>query len=107
MGARSADGSVPRITMVEPEHPSSDRQIALERLKKRRDLRNHLFAYVVVNGAFWALWALTSGGYIWPVWISGLWAIGLVFNVWDVYIGQKPITEADIQRETDRLHHQH
>lgn len=42
------------------EHPSSEREMALDRLKKRRDLRNHAFAYVVINGAFWALWALTE-----------------------------------------------
>lgn len=86
---------------------SDERTQALERIKKRRDLHAHLFVFVVINGAFWALWALTGdGGYPWPAWITGFWAIGLVINFWDVYV-RRPITEADIVHEMDRLHPQH
>jgi hypothetical protein len=89
------------------DQPLDDRELAIQSLKKRRDLRNHLFAYVVINGAFWGLWAIAGAGNLWPAWISGIWAVGVVFNVWDVYYGKKPITEADVQRETERLQHQH
>jgi hypothetical protein len=84
-----------------------ERTQAVERLKKRRDFNAHLFVYVVVNAAIWMLWALTSdGGYPWPAWLSGCWGIGLVINFWDVYV-RRPITDADIVREMDRLHPQH
>lgn len=88
------------------ELPLNERDAALERLKKRRDFNAHLFVYAVVNAAIWALWASTDSGYPWPAWISGIWAIGLVMNAWDVYV-RRPITEADIDREIKRLHPQH
>ncbi|MDE3069583.1 MAG: 2TM domain-containing protein [Acidobacteriota bacterium] len=86
--------------------PTGVRQQALERIKKRRDFTSHLVAYVVVNGAVWALWALTDGGYPWPAWLSGIWAIGVVMNAWDVY-ARRPISEAEIRREMNRLRPQH
>jgi len=51
----------------------------------------------------WALWAATGTGYPWPAWVTGLWAIGLVMNAWDVHF-RAPITESDVQREIERLH---
>ena len=33
---------------------------------------------------------------------AGAWAIGLILNAWDVYL-RAPITEAEVQREMDRL----
>jgi 2TM domain len=73
------------------------------RLNKRRDFKGHLVAYVVINAALWAVWAATGAGYAWPAWVTGLWAIGLVLNAWDVYF-RAPITEADVQREIERSH---
>ena len=58
---------------------------------------------MVVNAAVWVIWATTGSGYPWPAWITGLWAIGLVLNAWDVYV-RRPITEAEVQRELDRTH---
>jgi hypothetical protein len=75
---------------------------ALQRVKKRRDFQNHLVAYVVINAAVWILWAVTGTGYPWPAWITGVWAIGLVLNGWDVYL-RRSITEADVDREINRL----
>jgi hypothetical protein len=89
--------------MNELEKPSSEREQALVRLNKRRDFKGHLVAYVVINAALWALWAATGTGYAWPAWVTGLWAIGLVLNAWDVYF-RAPITEADVQREIERSH---
>jgi hypothetical protein len=59
-----------------------------------------------MNAATWAVWATTGAGYPWPAWITGLWGIGLVMNFSDVYV-RRPITEAEVQREIDRLHPQH
>ncbi len=87
------------------EEPSI-REQAIGRIGRRRDLAVHAVVFLVVNAAFWAVWAATSGGYPWPAWISGLWAIGLITNAWDVY-GRRPITEAEIAREIDRLRPQH
>jgi len=87
--------------MNEIEQASGEREQALERLKKKRDFQGHLVAYVVVNAALWVLWAATGAGYPWPAWVTGLWAIGLILNAWEVYF-RAPITEADVQREMGR-----
>ena len=94
--------SEPLATQTPHDLESDVREQALERVKKRRDLSTHAFTYLVVNGAVWGVWALTGQGDLWPLWLTGLWAIGLVLNVWDVY-GRRPITEADVRREMDRL----
>lgn len=85
---------------IEPDS-DSERERALDRLKKRRDFQGHVVAYVVVNAALWAIWAATGAGYPWPAWVTGGWAIGLVLNAWDVYF-RAQITEAEVQREIDR-----
>lgn len=86
------------------------REQALQRVKKRRDLHTHAFAYVVINALVWGVWVIigaTSGSWFpWPLWVTLGWGIGLVFNAWDVY-GRRPITETDVHREMERLRHQH
>ncbi len=107
MGARAVGetlGSMERD--LEPEEAGTAREQAVVRVRKRRDFQTHLASFVVVNAAFWVLWAVTGGGYPWPAWITGLWAIGLVLNAWDVYI-RRPITEADVQRELHRGQTEH
>lgn len=84
------------------EETGTDRERALARLRKKRDFQGHVVTYVVVNAALWAVWGLTGGGYPWPAWVTGGWAIGLILNAWDVYM-RAPISEAEIRREMDRL----
>lgn len=88
--------------MAEVEQSGSEREQAIERLKKRRDLQGHIVAYVVVNCALWAIWAVTGAGYPWPAWVTGGWAIGVLLNVWDVYL-RAPITSTDVEREMRRV----
>jgi len=81
----------------------SEREQALGRLKKRRDFQSHVVAFTVVNVAIWVIWAVSGAGYPWPAWLTGLWAIGLILNGWDVYL-RRPITEAEVEREAERVH---
>lgn len=94
------------MAIGEHEQLPSDRELALDRLKKRRDLQTQLVAFLVINAVVWGVWAATGAGYPWPAWLTGLWAIGLLWNAWEAYF-RAPITEADVQRETERLRHQH
>lgn len=85
--------------------PATDaelRDLAFRRLKKRQDFRAHLLVYVVVNAFLWALWALTSQGFPWPVFVTLGWGIGVVMNAWDAY-WRHDITAADVDREVERL----
>lgn len=90
--------------------PEGLRDQALRRLKKRRDLHTHIFAYVVINLVIWGVWlfvGMTSHSWSpWPLWITLAWGVGLAFNAWDVYF-RRPISEAELQREIDRLQHVH
>jgi hypothetical protein len=78
------------------------REVAKQRVEKRRDLGTHAVVFAVVNAAIVAIWALTGGGYFWPAWVIGLWGVGLILNVWDVYF-RRPVTEHDIEQELKRL----
>jgi len=94
------------MATTEIQKPSNEREQALLSLKKRRDLQAHVVSYLVVNAALWAIWAATGAGYPWPAWVTGAWAIGLLLNAWDVYL-RRPITDAEVQHEIERLHPQH
>jgi len=91
---------------LSPTAEAELRDIALRRLKKRRDFHTHVVVYIVVNGFLWALWAvfsITSGWtFPWPVFPLLGWGIGLALNAWDVY-GRREITIADVDREAEKL----
>jgi uncharacterized membrane protein len=79
---------------------------AVESLKKKRDFRAHLLAYVLVNAFFWVIWgvvyAFSGMLFPWPVFPLVGWGVGLAFHAWDAY-GRRPFTEEDIDRELARL----
>jgi len=83
------------------------RELAILRLRKRRDFRSHLAAYVVVNAMLWGIWYVTSLSsdawtFPWPVFVTLGWGVGLVLNYWDVYL-RHDITEGDVESEIERL----
>ena len=55
------------------QNPSSEREQAVLRIKKKRDLQGHLVTYLIVNVAVWVIWAATGAGYPWPAWVTGGW----------------------------------
>lgn len=76
------------------------RRAAVGRLKAKRDFRNHVAIYVIVNAMLIFIWALSGAGYFWPIWAILGWGVGLAFNGYAVHV-QKPITEGDIQAEME------
>lgn len=80
------------------------RRQALARIHAKRSFWWHLGAYILGNAALIAIWSFTSGGYFWPIWPALGWGIGLVFHGLGVFLGMRPITEEQIQREIDRGH---
>jgi hypothetical protein len=77
------------------------REQATIRLRKKRDFRAHLLAYVLINGSLLIIWALTGSGFFWPVFPMLAWGVGLVFHAWDIY--RAPLSEQQIQREMKRM----
>ncbi|SNY59349.1 2TM domain-containing protein [Paractinoplanes atraurantiacus] len=81
------------------------RQEALTRLRKRRELQAHVLAYVLVNLFLNGIWLLTTpGGFYWPMFPMLGWGIGIVFHIWDVFVGSNPSEDA-IRTEMDKLAH--
>lgn len=77
------------------------REAAVERVKAKRDFKRHLAVYVVVNLFLIGIWALSDGGFFWPIFVILGWGVGLLLNGWDAYF-KKPISEEAIQQEMER-----
>ena len=80
------------------------RERALAHLKKKRDFWAHLLVYIMVNSLTIVIWAMTSHGFFWPIFLIAGWGIGVVMNAWDVWHGD--FTEAQVAREMERLQQQ-
>ncbi len=88
--------------MATDTHEQAPRDEAVQQLKKRRDFYGHLIIYTLVNAFLVVIWAITNPhGFFWPVFVMGIWGIGVVMNAWDVY-WRPAITEEDIQHEIRR-----
>ena len=82
------------------EGSETARDLARKRIQKRRNLQGGFVAYVVFNAFFVGVWALTGGGYSWPVWVLGGWGVAMTLGMWDRFRG--PITDDDVDEELRR-----
>lgn len=83
--------------------PSTLRDEAIKRLKKRRDFGAHLLVYCLVNGFVVVIWAMTDlHGFFWPIFPILGWGIGIVLNAWDVY-RREGFSDRQIRREERHL----
>ena len=80
---------------------TDQRKAAIKRLKKKRDFRNNVVSYVLINAFLVVIWAVGGEGFFWPVFVMAGWGVGLAMHGWKVY-GQKPISEESIQHEMGR-----
>jgi cytochrome b561 len=79
------------------------RELAVKRLKKRRDFYAHLLIYVMMNTLIVLTWFMTgANGLFWPVFPIALWGIGVVMQGWDTFHDEE-FGEDRIQREINRL----
>lgn len=102
MATATADDRVEVVAAT----PEALREQALQRLKKRRDFKAHLFVYALVNAVVWGIWLVIAANshswWPWPIFVTLFWGIGLATNAWEVYV-RKPITEEEVQREIEHL----
>ena len=83
-----------------PDQDDDAREQALGRLKARRSFKGLLISAAGVLALMIVIWALSGGGYFWPIWVVFGLGIALVATGWQAYgPRQQPITEDDIQRE--------
>ena len=92
---------------MEAEGTQDDlRDQALASLKRKRDFRNQVAMWALMSAFFVAIWAVTSDaeGFFWPVFPIAGWGIGIGIQGYGIYgPGSKPISEAEIERESERL----
>ena len=84
---------------------SADEQLrrrAVRRLRVRAGFWSHLLMFLTVNTVIVVIWAVTSGGFFWPVFPIVGWGIGLVMNAWDVWHPAE-FDEDQIHREMSRI----
>jgi hypothetical protein len=75
---------------------------ALASLKKKREFRAHLLAFVLVNAFLVTIWALTSpGGFFWPIFPLMGW--GNRRRLQRMGRLRAGASEEEINREMDRL----
>ncbi len=92
------------------ETPQDDiRKLAKKRLKAQQDFKHFLGVWLGVSLLLLAIWAFTSFStgkllYFWPAWPIGGMGVAAFFIGLDAYgPGQRGITEADIDREVERM----
>ena len=92
--------------MAEAEENGADsgvREQALRRLKAQRSFKALLVTAVGVLALMVVIWALSGGGYFWPIWVVFGLGIALVATGWQAYGPREHvITEDEIQREMDK-----
>jgi 2TM domain len=91
------------MNTIDTAHQNELRDLAIKRLKKRRDFHAHLLVYFLVNAFLVVIWAVTMpGGFFWPVFPLIGWGIAVVLNAWDVYFSED-FGEDEITHEIERL----
>jgi hypothetical protein len=82
------------------------REVAIRRLKEKRDFLSHLLVYVVVNIGLWVVWTIDGARdgweFPWPVFPTVFWGLFVLKHANDVYWGNT-LREDRVQREVEAL----
>ena len=82
------------------------RETAIKRLEKKRDFRNNLFAYAVINAMLWCIWIVAgfteAWQFPWPVFPTVVWGLFVLRHYRDTYL-REPFHEDRVQREIESL----
>ena len=52
----------------------------------KKGFRIHLLVFLIAVPAMWIVWYLTGGRYMWPLWSTPAWAIGVLFHYLGVFV---------------------
>ena len=95
----SATASVKAPERARTMDEEARREAARRRVKAKRNFRNSLVSYIIINAFLVVIWVLGDGGAFWPGWVMAAWGVGLAFQWWNAYRGDQEVTEEDIRRE--------
>lgn len=82
------------------------REFARKQLNKKQDFKQYLWTYAGVSALVTGVWFVTTPtGYFWPIWVIFGMGVGALFAGLDAYgkLSEKPITDADVDAEVERL----
>jgi hypothetical protein len=88
---------------IEPMTEEEMRRKAERRAHAKLGFRTHLTVYVIVNLGLAALNLATSSHYLWFLWSTVGWGIGLVAHGASVYLDGSDLREQMIAKELERL----
>lgn len=80
------------------------RDAAVKRIRAKRDFWRLLGIFAIVTGILTAIWAMSGGGYYWPMWALFGMGIALAFSGLGAYgPASGPPSEERIAEEMDRM----
>jgi hypothetical protein len=56
----------------------------------KKGFRIHLIVFVLAIPAMWIVWYFTDRTYLWPLWSTAAWGIGVLFHYLGVFVFKKP-----------------
>ena len=77
-------------------------RVAERRIKTKREFLTHLVMYVVVNIFLFFMNIFTSPGYLWVLWVTFGWGIGIAAHGIDTYV-KLNLDRTAVDREVERL----
>jgi len=77
----------------------NDKELRQE-AKKRIDFKHHFLIYIFFIALIWITWAISGYGYVWPIWPTIGWGLGIMFHYTAVY---HPFSLFSIEKEIEKL----
>lgn len=56
------------------------------KVNQERGFKIHLLIFLLTIPMIWLVWYLTDRSYLWPVWPTGMWTIGIVFHFLGLFV---------------------
>lgn len=90
---------------MEASTPQDDvREQALESIKRKRAFWAQVATFAGVSVFLTIIWVVADEGFFWPIFPIGGFLLALVPQAWSIWgPGSRPISEAQIERESERL----
>lgn len=79
------------------------REAAVKRIRAKRGFWRLAGIFAIVWAILIGVWALSGGGYFWPVWAMFGMSIALLFVGWGAYGPQDQVTPEQVDAEVRRM----